>query len=120
MNLNRKLFTIILLLAAAFMFSPSKYASADGQNIMKPSPGSYFYGGMIKDISASSITLYSGVTIYIASDTKCTAPPASSPIMGNTSEVPCSDLKKGETVRIEAVKNSNGELAAIQIQEVFY
>ena len=120
MDFNKKLIIIILFLMPAFMFSLPKYVSADAQNTTKPSAGYYFYGGMIKDISTSSISLYNGVTIYITSNTKCMAPPASSPIMKNMTDISCSDLKKGETVKIEALKNSSGELIAIQIQEVFY
>ena len=121
MDSNKKLPIIILFLLSAFMFiGLPGYVSADGQNMMKPSPGSYFYGGMIKDVSISSITFYNGITVYITSDTKCAAPPVSSPVIKNTADISCSDLKKGETVKVEAVKNSSGELVAIQIQEVFY
>ena len=121
MDSNKKLSIIILFLLSAFMFTGFPgYVSADGQNIIKPSSASYFYGGMIKDVSISSITFYNGITVYITSDTKCAAPPVSSPVIKNTADISCSDLKKGETAKVEAIKNSSGELVAIQIQEVFY
>ncbi len=126
MKSNKKLSLIILFLLSVFIFigGIQTNASANGKGIIKPAqtppPGSIFYGGIITEVSTSSITLYSGKTIYITGNTKCEAPTPNSHIMKNMAEVSCSELKKGETVQVEAVKNLSGELEAVLIKEVFY
>jgi len=118
MDFKKKLFSIIFFIVSVFMFNLPGTALAGAPGIMKPAPGTYLYGGMIKDITSSSITLYNGVTVYITGDTKCMAPQPSA-AMESMSDISCSDLKKGETVRVEAAKNSSGELVATLIQEYF-
>ncbi len=118
MNINKKIIIIVLFFLSFFVFSPLKYVLAESQNIVKPSLSSYLYGGMIKNISPSSITFYNGITIYITGDTKCTVLKTS---IKGMSDVSCSDiLKIGKTVRVDAIKNSSGELNAVKIEEVFY
>ncbi len=114
MNLKKILFLFGVFVIFAFLSNLTQSVPARAQL----SPGTYVYGGMISNITSSSITLYGGVTVYITKDTKCTEPSSSGSAPGVVN-ISCSAFKTGETVRIEAVKNSSGELIAALIQEYF-
>lgn len=90
-----------------------------GPTLIKPAPGTYFYAGMIKNISGSSITLYNGVTCIITGSTKCMSH-MSGGSMINMQTVSCSSFTKGETVHVVAVKNASGQLVATEIREAFF
>ena len=95
--------------------------NAGSPALSKPAQETYSYAGMIANISSSSITLYHGVTCIITGATVCKAPMSmSGGNMMNMQTVSCSSFTKGETVQISAVKNSSGQLVAVEIQEAFF
>jgi hypothetical protein len=83
-----------------------------------PAGGTFIYDGTIENISSTSLSINNGQTIIISGTTVCKAPTSSETT--NFEVISCSSLNKGETVRITAVKDSTGQVTAIEIEKVFY
>lgn len=99
--------------AAAGVIHPSLIVLASSSPVS--SSNSYIYAeGAISRIGSSSITLINGATYLIDSNTVCSAPQNMGMAGGNMG-ISCSELTLNQTVTIEAVQNTNGQLVAVRI-----
>ena len=136
-------YSILLLFLIQFFYFPiygcsSSYAYTTNHSIFKldlaafavnvnKTPGTFqkklptgipfLYSGNIKSVNTASLKLNDGQTFAITGDTICRAPVAG---VIKFHVISCSSLYVGETVRITAIKNSNGQYKAKIIQKTFY